>query len=179
MCPAVPTMTDFIWLASYRNRAVRRLCHAVDVDFVDPDSIDPDSNSALSCRVPRVRPTRSLLCLVLLGGLALAQVDDSHRAEFRQELSQADTALRERDYEAAKNHYTRASELAHERSVDALRGLAWANLRLDDPQSALLHAQAALALATHDPERGEIHNLMGAIQYAEYQSNTARTDKLR
>jgi peroxiredoxin len=125
-----------------------------------------------------LRPSR-LPYLLLLGGLALAQVDDSQRAAYQQQMSQADTALQERDYEAARNHYTRASELAHDHSVDALRGLAWANLRLDDAKSALLHAQAALALATLDAERGEIHNLMGAIQYSDYSSDTARTDKLR
>jgi peroxiredoxin len=124
-----------------------------------------------------LRPSR-LPYLLLLGGLALAQVDDSQLA-YQQQMSQADTALQERDYEAARNHYTRASELAHDHSVDALRGLAWANLRLDDAKSALLHAQAALALATLDAERGEIHNLMGAIQYSDYSSDTARTDKLR
>jgi hypothetical protein len=50
---------------------------------------------------------------------------------------------------------------------------------MEDTKSALTHAQAALAQATQDRERGEIHNLMGAIHYTEYFSDTTLTDKLQ
>ena len=122
---------------------------------------------------------RLSLCFALMACVATAQVDDSHQAEYRKELSQADAALQDRDYEAARQHYARANELAHARSVDALRGLAWANLRLEDAQSAQASAQAALALAAGDAERGEIHNLLGAIPYSEYAADNARVDMLR
>jgi peroxiredoxin len=116
---------------------------------------------------------------LLICTLAPAQVDESREAEYRQEMSQADTALQERDYDAARMHYSRANELAHERSLDALRGLAWAELRLDDTKSALINAQAALSLTTQDTQRGEIHNLLGAILFSEYASDKTRADKLR
>ena len=121
---------------------------------------------------------RLLIFGSLLCRLAAAQVDESHLSEYRQEVSQGDRALQERDYESAKKHYARASEMAHERSLDAMRGLAWADLRLEDAKSALDHAQAALGLATGDAERGEIHNLMGAIFYSEFASDKD-TEKLR
>lgn len=107
-----------------------------------------------------------------------AQVDDTHKAEYRQELTQADTALQERDYEAARRHYARAGDLAHGQSVEALRGLAWAHLRLEDAKAAFSDAQAALALAAGDTERGEVHNLLGAILYSEYVADKTRVDKL-
>jgi peroxiredoxin len=108
----------------------------------------------------------------------MAQVDESHKTEYREELKQADNALQERDYDAALRHYLRANELAQDHSVEALRGLAWSHLRLENAKAAISDAQAALALAGSDAERGEIHNLMGAILYSEYVTDKTRTDKL-
>src|SRR5579863_9505888 len=104
--------------------------------------------------------------LALDASLAAAQVADPLKAdprnnEYREELAHADTALQERDYQAARRHYARASELAQDRSMEALCGLAWADLRLEDVKSALQDAHAALLLAASDTERGEVHNLMG------------------
>jgi peroxiredoxin/Tfp pilus assembly protein PilF len=107
-----------------------------------------------------------------------AQVDESHQAELRHELGQADIALQERDYEAARQHYARANELAHAHSIEALRGLAWAHLRLEDTTTAVSDAQAALTLAGNDAERGEVRNLMGAILFSEYVTDKTRIDKL-
>lgn len=123
------------------------------------------------------RPS-SLLLLLLICPVGLTQVDQSRQGEYQQELSQAATALQDRDYDAAKVHYSRANELAHNHAVEPLRGLAWAELRLDDAQSALAHAQAALALAGNDVERGDIHNLLGAILYSEFISDTTNVGKL-
>src|SRR5262252_6631245 len=91
---------------------------------------------------------RLVVMVLLLCGFAIAQVDESHLSEYRREVSQGDRALADRDYEAARKHYSHASELAHERSLEAMRGLAWSDLRLEDQKSALVHAQDALALAT-------------------------------
>ena len=93
-------------------------------------------------------------------------------------MSLAGTALQERDYDAAKAHYLSANKLAHEHMVEPLRGLAWAELRLDDSQLASTHARAALGLASNDVERGDIHNLLGAILYSEFISDTTNTNTL-
>jgi peroxiredoxin len=45
-------------------------------------------------------------------------------------------------------------------------------------KSALLDAHAALLLAASDTERGEVHNLMGAIRFSEYMADTTRIDAL-
>ena len=108
----------------------------------------------------------------------VTQVDQSHQAEYQHELSLAETALQERDYEAAKACYSRANELAHEHMVEPLRGLAWAELRLDDAQPAFTDARAALTVASNDVERADIHNLLGAILYSEFISDTTNTSKL-
>jgi peroxiredoxin len=130
---------------------------------------------------PKIRARRvwnTALCFVAGCSLMAAQVDESHRAEYQQELAEADTALRERDYEAARQHYARANDFAHEHSIEALRGLAWAHLRLEDTKTAISKAQAALNLAGNDSERGEIRNLMGAILFSEYVTDKTRVDKL-
>ncbi len=133
-------------------------------------------------RMPRIRARVGShiiqICALLWCSLMSAQVAESHKAEYRQELSQGYTALQERDYKAARQHYARANELAHERSVEALRGLAWAHLRLEDAQAAFNDAQAALALSGSDAEHAEIHNLMGAILYSEFVADKTRIDKL-
>jgi len=119
-----------------------------------------------------------LLLLLSICPVALGQVDQPPQDEYQHELSLAGTALEERDYDAAKAHYSRANELTHGHMVEPLRGLAWAELRLDDAQSALTHAQSALTLARNDVERGNIHNLLGAILYSEFISDTTTTSKL-
>jgi peroxiredoxin len=119
-----------------------------------------------------------LLSLLSIFPVALAQVDQPSQGEYQHELSLAGTALQERDYEAAKAHYSRANELTQARMVEPLRGLAWAELRLDDAYSALTHARSALTLASDDVERGDIHNLLGAILYSEFISNTTNISKL-
>jgi len=124
-------------------------------------------------------PWQAAVCVVLSAWLVTAQVDESRKGEYRNELAQGDKALQERDYEAARNLYTQANELAHHRSIEALRGLAWSELRMEEPKSALDDAQAALGLATDDAARADIHNLMGAILYSEYVTDKIRGDKLR
>ena len=119
-----------------------------------------------------------LLLLLSICGAAPAQVNQSRQADYQRALSLAGTALQDRDYDAAQAHYSRANELAQEHMVEPLRGLAWAELRLDDAASALTHAQAALALASNDTERADIHNLLGAVLYFEFVSDTTRMDKL-
>ena len=119
-----------------------------------------------------------LLLLLTTCPVTLAQVGQTPQGEYQHELSLAESALQERDYDAAKSHYSRADELAHQHMVEPLRGLAWAELRLDDAQSALTHAQSALTLASNDVERGDIHNLLGAILYSEFISNTVNISKL-
>jgi peroxiredoxin len=123
----------------------------------------------------------NLFCFLwpfLFGAVALAQVEQSRQAEYQHELSLASTALRESDFEAAKTHYSHASEVAQQHLVEPLRGLAWAELRLDDSKAAFRHAQAALALAGTDLERADIHNLFGAILYSQFLSNTTDMTKL-
>src|SRR5438552_14575720 len=114
--------------------------------------------------------TRFRLGVVAMLSLCLlaAQVDPSHRTEYQQELAQGDTALQERDYRTAQTHYARANELADGKSIDALRRIAWASLRSDDPGAAAKSAHAALSLATTDQERAAVHNLLGAILFSEY-----------
>jgi peroxiredoxin len=116
----------------------------------------------------------AMLSLCLLA----AQVDPSHRTDYQQELAQGDTALQERDYRTAETHYARAKDLAGGNSIDALRGMAWASLRSNDLGAALKSAHAALSLATTDPERAALHNLLGAILFSEYVGATTRLDKL-
>jgi tetratricopeptide (TPR) repeat protein len=122
---------------------------------------------------------RLSLILMLACCLQAAQVDPSHQIEYQQELAQGDTALQERDYTAAQSHYARANDLARGKSIDALRGMAWASLRSDDAEAALKSARAALPLATTDPERGAVHNLLGAILFSQYLDATKELDKLR
>jgi peroxiredoxin len=128
-----------------------------------------------SMRIDRLSSlTLSLLCSSLLW----AQVEDSRQAEYRQELSAGDRALQDREYESAGRHYQRANGLAHDHSEAALRGMAWANLRLEYPEKSLENALAALALASNDAERGEMHNLIGAILFSEYAANKTKAEKL-
>jgi peroxiredoxin/Tfp pilus assembly protein PilF len=131
----------------------------------------------------RTQPSRETLCRVFFACFVFvsvlpAQVEEGHQAEYRQELAQADRALQDRDYEVAREHYALANDLARGRSVDALRGLAWAELRLEHPEKSLENAQTALPLAANNAERGEIHNLMGAILFSEYAADKTQTSKL-
>ena len=118
------------------------------------------------------------LCLALSSCFVFGQVDPSRQADYRRELSQADTALQERDYAQAKQHYENANDMAGQKSVEALRGLAWASLRMDDPESALTSAHAALELTGNANERGEMHNLLGAILFSQYKASPKLLDQL-
>src|SRR5258708_1336959 len=118
------------------------------------------------------------LLLFLCACFLPAQVDEVHKAEYRQELAQADRALQDRDYELAREHYERANVFAREHSVAALRGMAWANLRLEHPEKALENAQAALSLAANDTERGDLHNLTGPILFSGVVPDQKQTSKL-
>ena len=117
-------------------------------------------------------------CFVAFASFLDSQVDGAHQAEYTQVLVLADRALQDRDYEAAREHYAHANDMAHGHSVDALRGLAWTDLRLEHPDKALENAQAALLLAANNSECGEIHNLIGAILFSEYAADKTQTDKL-
>src|SRR5258708_5781727 len=107
------------------------------------------------------------LLLFLCACFLPAQVDEVHKAEYRQELAQADRALQDRDYELAREHYERANVFAREHSVAALRGMAWANLRLEHPEKALENAQAALSLAPNATDAPPLPHLTDALLHSQ------------